>query len=279
MLVTLAVVTFVHQRAAPAEARPFLRGLGTPIVAAASVSVAAAFTATLVFPGRRPTRPRLHPRLDPAEPTGYRPPGTAGRLLVGRTGRTHHAPDRHRGAATLPLSRRRRRDLAKHAVEQDYPHVPGEAVPRLHAVRKAIAKSHVTEELDPTLVAFFAISSLGLATIVLDLIGIGPTQLVTKLSGQHNGTAVLAAYVTDAGIWIVSLLVIVGFCAYRSVETRRVVVVFWDSPSGRVRSTRSAPARAGARAGGAPASGFPDNSQRSRLVFPGQPPAFHGGAW
>ncbi|NYH41321.1 hypothetical protein HNR22_001048 [Micromonospora jinlongensis] len=44
--------------------------------------------------------------------------------------------------------------------------------------------------------------------------------------------AVLAAYVTDAGVWVISLLVIclmvLGFRAYRSSQTRRVVAVLWD---------------------------------------------------
>lgn len=232
LLVVLAVVTFVRQRAAPAGARPFLRGLGTPIVAAAAVSVAGAFTATLVFRvadyldrGHVPDPIRPNPQaVGPLEPpVAYWWVALAGltTLLIVAVAAT----------ATLLLSRRRRRDLAEHITEQDYPDVPTDAVPRLRAVREAIARSHVTEELGPMLVAFFMISSLGLATIVLDLIGIGPSQLAAKLSGQP-GTSPLAVYVTDAGIWVISLLVIglmiLGFRSYRSVETRRVVAVLWD---------------------------------------------------
>ncbi|MFE9655620.1 hypothetical protein [Micromonospora sp. NPDC006431] len=99
-------------------------------------------------------------------------------------------------------------------------------------MREIVAKSHVAEELGPMLVAFFLISSLGLATIALDLIGVGPTQLATQLSGQRDGTAVLAAYLTDVGIWAISLLVIglmiLGYRSYRSAETRRLVAVLWD---------------------------------------------------
>ncbi|WP_117669900.1 hypothetical protein [Micromonospora sp. MW-13] len=233
LLVTLAVVTVARQRAAPPGARPFLRGLGTPLVAAVAVSVGAAFTATLVFRVAdqldrgtipdpiRPSPPGVGP-LDP--PVAYwwaALAGLAALLVVAAA-----------AAATLVLSRRRRHDLAERVIEQDYPQAPSHAAPRLRTVRQAIARSHATEELGPMLVAFFVISSLGLATIVLDLFGIGPTQLAARVGGQRGGAAVLAAYVTDAGIWIVSLLVIglviVGYRAYRSVETRRVVAVLWD---------------------------------------------------
>ncbi|MEU5943158.1 hypothetical protein ABZ807_29245 [Micromonospora sp. NPDC047548] len=232
LLVTLAVVTFVRQRVAPPGARPFLRGLGTPILAAASVSVAAAFTATLNFRVAdqldrgaipdpiRPNPPAIGPLEPPVAYWWAALAGLAALLILAAA-----------AAATLLLSRRRRRDRAERIVRKDYPRAPADAAPRLHAVRDTIAMSHVTEELGPMLVAFFVISSLGLATIVLDLFGIGPTQLAAEVS-RHSGPAVLAAYVTDAGIWIISLLVIglliLGFRAYRSAETRRVVAILWD---------------------------------------------------
>ena len=49
LLVALTVVTYTRQRAVRDGERPVLRGLGTPIVAAAAVSIGAAFTATLVY--------------------------------------------------------------------------------------------------------------------------------------------------------------------------------------------------------------------------------------
>ncbi|MEU4639469.1 hypothetical protein [Micromonospora sp. NPDC023814] len=233
LLVAIAVVTFARQWTQPTGTRPFLRGLGTPVVAALSVSVAAAFTATLVFRVAdhldrgyipNPIRPNP-PVLGPLEPpVAYWWAALAGlTALLIITGIT---------TATLVLSRRRRRTLAERVVAQDYPQVPLDAAPRLRLVRETVAKSHVTEELAPVLVAFFLISSLGLATIALDLIGIGPTQLAAKLSGQRDGTGLLVAHVTDVAIWVISLLVIsllvLGFRSYRSAETRRLVAVLWD---------------------------------------------------
>ncbi|MEV0810489.1 hypothetical protein [Micromonospora sp. NPDC050200] len=232
LLVMLTVVTALRQRAARPGARHFLRGLGTPILAAASVSVAGAFTATLLFRVAdqldrgdipdpiRPNPPGIGP-LDP--PVAYWWAALAGltALLILAAA----------AAATLLLSRRRRRDLAERIVRQDYPRAPANTTPRLETVRETIAKSHVTEELGPMLIAFLVISSLGLATIVLDLIGLGPTELADEVS-RRSGPAVLTAYVTDAGIWIISVLVIslmiLGFRSYRSAETRRVVAVLWD---------------------------------------------------
>ncbi|MEU3453577.1 hypothetical protein ABZ671_08230 [Micromonospora sp. NPDC006766] len=232
LLVAIAVVTVVRQRAIPTDSRPMLRGLGTPVVAALSVSVASAFTATLVF--------RVADQLDRGyipDPIGPSPPsygpleppvaywwaalaGLVSLLLVAAA-----------VAATLALSRRRRRALADRVVQEDYPQVPTDAVARVRLVHKIIAKSQVTDELVPVLIAFFVISSLGLATVALDLLGIGPTELAARI-GRTGATALIAAYVTDAGIWVISLLVVglvlLGYRAYRSRETRRMVAVLWD---------------------------------------------------
>ncbi|MFC0507079.1 hypothetical protein [Micromonospora costi] len=233
LLVLIAVLTLARQRAHPAGARPFLYGLGTPLVAALSVSVASAFTATLVFRvadqldrGRIPDPFRPNPpALGPLEP----PVTYWWAALAGLTALLFVTVA---AAVTLLASRRRRRARAQRVIEEDYPDAPAAARSRLGAVRDTIARSHVTEELGPVLVAFFVISSLGLAAVVLDLVGVGPTQIAAQISGHSRGTAVLAAYVTDAGIWIISLLVIglliVGFRAYRSAETRRLVAVLWD---------------------------------------------------
>ncbi|MBG6065484.1 hypothetical protein [Micromonospora ureilytica] len=233
LLVLLAVVTYTRHRAVRSEGRPFLRGLGTPIVAAAAVSVGAAFTATLVYRtadaldhGHIPDPIRPDPSsLGPLEPpVAYWWAALAGlaALLIGAAATS----------ATLLLSRRRRRRLAERIVERDYPTVTAESAYRLCQVRETIARSRVTEELGPVLIAFLVIASLGLATVALDVIGIGPTQLAARLSGQSGVLAVLAAYVTDAGVWVISLLVIclaiLGFRSYRSPQTRRVVAILWD---------------------------------------------------
>ncbi|WP_091192788.1 hypothetical protein [Micromonospora narathiwatensis] len=235
LLVAIAVVALARtrQKTDPAESRPWLRGLGTPVVAAMSVSIAAAFTATLVFrvadyldrgyipDPLRPNPPAYGP-LEP--PVAYWWAALAGltALLIVTAA----------AAATVLLTRYRRRILARRIVERDFPHVPPHAAARLRLVRTTIARSQVTEELGPMLVVFFVVSALGLATVALDLLGIGPTELVSRLSGQHDGIGLLAAYVTDAGIWFISLLVVglilLGYRAYRSRETRRLVAIVWD---------------------------------------------------
>ncbi|MGW4680709.1 hypothetical protein ACWEOS_19785 [Micromonospora taraxaci] len=233
LLVVLTVVTYLRHRGAHRDERPVLRGLGSPIMAAAAVSVGAAFTATLVYRvadaldhGAIPDPIRPNPPIvGPLEPpVAYWWAALAGlaALLIGAAVTS----------ATLLLSRRRRRRLAARIVERDYPDVPAADAHRLHLVQETIARSRVTEELGPVLVAFLVIASLGLATVTFDVIGIGPTQLAARLGGHGGAFAVLAAYVTDAGVWVISLLVIcllvLGFRAYRSSQTRRVVAVLWD---------------------------------------------------
>ncbi|MBQ0901094.1 hypothetical protein [Micromonospora sp. U21] len=233
LLVVLTVVTYTRQRAARDDERPFLRGLGTPIMAAAAVSVGAAFTATLVYRVAdaldhgdipdpiRPNPPIVGP-LEPPVAYWWAALAGLGALLIGAAVTS----------ATLLLTRRQRRRLAARIIERDYPDVSAEDAHRLRLVRETIARSRITEELGPVLVAFLLIASLGLATVTFDVIGIGPTQLADRLGGHGGAAAVLAAYVTDAGVWVISLLVlclmILGFRAYRSAQTRRVVAVLWD---------------------------------------------------
>lgn len=230
LLVVLALVTMAPR--APGS-RSVLAGLGMPVVAAASVTVAGAFAATLVFrvadfldrgslPGPIwPDPPGVAP-LDP--PVAYWWAALAGlsALLIAT------------GAAslTLVISRRRRGRRAARIVERDYPDVTPRAASRREVVRETIARSHVTDELGPILVTFFVMSSVGLATIAFDLVGIGPTQLVARLSQDPAQTTLLTAYVTDGGVWLISLLVIglmiLAFRSYRSAETRRTVAALWD---------------------------------------------------
>ncbi|MFG3580063.1 hypothetical protein [Micromonospora chersina] len=230
LLVVLAVVTVTPR---PAGSRTVLAGLGMPVVAAASVTVGGAFAATLVFrvadfldrgslPGPIwPDPPGIAP-LDP--PVAYWWAALAGlAALIIAT-----------GAASLTVlgGRRRRRRRAARIVERDYPDGQPGTTSRRDVVREVIAHSHVTDELAPILVTFFVMSTLGLATIAFDLIGIGPTQLVARLSRDPAKTTLLTAYVTDGGVWLISLLVIglmiLAFRSYRSAETRRTVAALWD---------------------------------------------------
>ncbi|MFJ8689710.1 hypothetical protein [Micromonospora wenchangensis] len=233
LLVLIAAVTLAQQRTRPTGTRMLLGGLGTPLVAAMSVTVASAYTTTLVFRtadrldrGRipdpiRPSPPALGPLEPPVAYWWAALAGLAALLVVTAA-----------VAITLPTARHRRRRYAQHVVERDYPDAPASAAAQLAVVRKTIARSFITEELGPTLVAFFVVSTFGLATVALDLVGIGPTQLAARLGRRHDVFAVLTAYITDVGIWIISILVIglliLGYRAYRSPETRRVVGVLWD---------------------------------------------------
>lgn len=233
LLVLLAGVTVTRVRRAGIRIGPALGGFGTPIVAAASVTVGAAFAATLVFRvadqlDRNHIPGPVHP--DPSGVAPLDPPVTywwaalagLGALLIVAAA----------AVATLVLGRRRRRRLAESIVRHDYPRAPAYSAARRRVVQEAIARSRVTDELGPVLTAFFLISSLGLATIAFDVIGIGPTQLATKLFAAHTEATLLAAYATDAGVWLISLLVIglmiLAFRSYRSKETRRIVAILWD---------------------------------------------------
>ncbi len=233
LLMIIALVTVLRRRPELSGARPFLRGLGTPLVGALSVITGTAFSATLDFRVADlldrgdipdPVRPNP-PTFGPLEPpVAYWWAALAGllALVVVVTA----------AAATLLGSRRRRRALADRVVKRDYPDAPPEAAPRLEVVRRTIAKSQVTDRFGPVLAAFFVVSALGLATMGFDLLGIGPTQLVARVSVHGRMTAVTTAYATDAGIWVLSLLVlslvIVGFRARRSTGVRRLVAIVWD---------------------------------------------------
>ncbi|GAB3352830.1 hypothetical protein GCM10027452_21350 [Micromonospora halotolerans] len=133
---------------------------------------------------------------------------------------------------TLLATRRRRRRRAAQIVERDYPEVPARETNRREEVRETIARSRVAEELGPILITFLVMSSLGLATIAFDVIGIGPTQLVGRLTAEPEHATLLTAYVTDGGVWLISLLVIglmiLAFRSYRSAQTRRTVAALWD---------------------------------------------------
>ncbi|MEV0001570.1 hypothetical protein AB0H28_04690 [Micromonospora sp. NPDC050980] len=233
VLLVLLAVTAVRSRVADARDRPFLGGLGTPIVAATSMTIAGAFAGALVFrvadqldrgylPGPvRPDPPGVAP-LEP--PVAYWWAALAGLATLAILA----------GAASITylLTARRRRRLAERVVARDYRDAPPAAAPRLDAVRKAIARSHVAEELGPILVAFFVIAALGLIAIAFDAIGLGPAQLVTRLTARPTKSALLTTYVTDAGVWLISLLVIgfvvLAYRAYRSEQTRRTVAALFD---------------------------------------------------
>nr|WP_236647126.1 hypothetical protein [Micromonospora acroterricola] len=233
LLLLIAGVTAVDSSMTRRVGRPILRGLGTPVVAATSVTVASAFAATLVFrvadqldrgtvPGPTRTDAPGVPPLEPAITYWWSAlAGLAALMILAAAVGT-----------ALIHSRQRRRRIAERVVAVDYPDVPPQAAPRLAAVRQAIARSHVTEELGPVLIAFFLIAALGLATITLDVLGLGPSRFTAELGAQRAEGDLVTAYVTDGGIWIISLLVIgfllLAYRSYRSADTRRAVAALFD---------------------------------------------------
>jgi hypothetical protein len=130
------------------------------------------------------------------------------------------------------LTRPRQRIAAERVADADFPDTPPQAQERLHAVRDAILKSHLPEQFAPFVVVYFVLSLLTLTFTGLDLAGVGPTQLASRIGGQHGTLVRITAYLTDVGTYSLGLvvlgLVLVGLLAFRSAATRRLVGTVWD---------------------------------------------------
>ncbi|WBB68541.1 hypothetical protein [Micromonospora sp. WMMD812] len=233
LLLGLAALTVRHRRRTRTETPPILLGMGTPVLAAAAVIVAAAYSATFVYRTAdlldrgaipNPVRAPLPgaPPLEPPAADWWAATAAIVGLLIAAAAL----------ASSLLLTRRRRRRNAERIVRRDFPHVPPEARSRLVTVELAVARSQATELFGPTLVALLLISSVGLGTIVLDLVGTGPTQLASRLSADKSQAARVAAYLTDAGIYLISAvvigLVVLSVTVYRSPDARRTLSALWD---------------------------------------------------
>ncbi|MFI6263097.1 hypothetical protein [Micromonospora sp. NPDC051006] len=233
LLLGLAALTVRYRRRTRTETPPILLGMGTPALAAAAVIVAAAYSATFVYraadlldrgaipnPVRAPL-PGAPPLAPPAADWWAATAAVVGLLIAAAA-----------MASSLLLTRRRRRRDAERIVRRDFPEVPPEARSRLVTVELAIARSQATEVFGPTLVALLLISSVGLGTIVLDLIGTGPTQLAAELSNDKSQAARIAAYLTDAGIYLIGAvvvgLVVFSVTVYRNPDKRGTLAALWD---------------------------------------------------
>ncbi|WP_433532144.1 hypothetical protein ACQPYA_08900 [Micromonospora sp. CA-263727] len=233
LLVALVVATIHQRRRSPTAALSWLSGLASPVLAAAAVAAAYGFSAALVYRVAdfldrgdipNPARPDQPGGAELEPPVSYRWAALAGLAAVMVV-----------AASTIwriYISRRRRRRLAESIVQQDFPDVPPEGTPRRNVVREIIARAAIAEQLSPVFTTFLLLSLLGVTTVALDLIGIGPSQLSRVLVHSDSGGTKELALATDVGIYVIGLvgvgIVLLGLLSYRSEETRRTVAVIWD---------------------------------------------------
>ncbi|WP_233559082.1 hypothetical protein [Micromonospora radicis] len=233
-LLVALVVTTVHQRRRSHERHSsLLSGLATPVLAAASIAAAYGFSAALVYRVAdfldrgeipNPARPN-EPGAPPLEPpVSYRWAALAGLAAVMVVAAV--------AIWRILASRRRRRRLAERIVRRDFPDPPPEAVPRRSTVREVVARAAVVEQLRPVFVVFLVLSLIGVATVALDLVGIGPSDLSRRLARTDGTATTNLAYATDIGIYVIGLvaagILVIGLLSYRSEGTRRTVAVIWD---------------------------------------------------
>ncbi|GIJ80325.1 hypothetical protein SAMN05443287_101436 [Micromonospora phaseoli] len=233
LLIALVGAVWHQRRRSRTTGASWLGGFASPVLAGAAVAAAYGFAAALVYrvadlldrgdiPNpARPDRPDAPP-LEP--PVSYRWAALAGLATILVV------------AATvlwrIAVTRRRRRQLAEKIVRQDFPDPPSEALPRRDAVREIIARAAIGEHLGPVFTVFLILSLLGITTVALDLIGIGPSQLSTRLAGTDGQATTNLALATDVGMYVIGLaalgIVVLALFSYRSDETRRTVAVVWD---------------------------------------------------
>ncbi len=233
LLVALVITTLHQRRRSSGRHGAWISGLTAPVIAAAAIAAGYGFSAALVYrvadfldrgdiPNPVRPNPPGAPPLEP--PVTYRWAALAGLAAILVV-----------AVATLWRSwttRRRRRRLADHIVGRDFPGPPAEARSRRTAVREAVASSAFTEQLGPVFIAFLVLSLLGVATAALDLLGIGPSQLSSRLFGTDGTATRNLALLTDVGIYVIGMIalgiLLLGLLSYRSQGTRRTVAVLWD---------------------------------------------------
>ncbi|GLY25925.1 hypothetical protein [Micromonospora sp. NBRC 101691] len=233
-LLGVLVVTTLHQRRrSRTAATSWLGGLATPVFAAAAVASSYGFAAALVYrvadvldrgsiPNPARPNPAGAPPLEP--PVSYRWAALAGLVAVLVV-----------AAVTLwriGTTRRRRRRLADEIVARDFPDPPPDALPRRATVRETVARAAVAEQFGPVFTTFLVLSLLGVTTVALDLVGIGPAELSQRLADTDGQAATRLALATDVGMYVIGLvavgIVVLGLLSYRSEETRRTIAVIWD---------------------------------------------------
>ncbi|MET8231432.1 hypothetical protein ABZS77_12270 [Micromonospora sp. NPDC005298] len=221
LLAALGVVLL--WRRDPRRGVPPLFGLGALVIAAAGVSLAAAYAAELVY--------RAADFLDRHVSTGEG-------IVAGPPRAYTWAIFGFLRAVLLTLivaglfvvvSRRRRRRAAAAIVAHDYPDAPAGAEPRLRQVRAAIARARFTERLVPLAVAYGCFAGLGTATTTVGLLGYFPSEIVERFAGLP---ADAVTFGIAFGSWVIAAiilgLIVGGVFAYRTVPFRRHVGVLWD---------------------------------------------------
>lgn len=220
LLAALAAVLLVRRDRRP-PGRP-LFGLGALVVAAAAISLAAAFSAELVY--------RVTDFLDrdaqTAAGVAAGPPRAYTWAIFGFF-RTVLITLVVAGLVTL-ISRPGRLRAAAAIVARDHPD-RAEAGPRLRQVREAIAHARFTELLIPLAVVYAGLAAAGTATTTVGLLRVVPGDVVERFAGLP---ADLVSIAIAAGSWLIALvilgLVLGGIFAHRTAGFRRHVGVLWD---------------------------------------------------
>ncbi|WP_433528845.1 hypothetical protein ACQPYA_21230 [Micromonospora sp. CA-263727] len=233
LLAALVVTTLHQRRRSRTTAKAWLSGLAAPIFGIAAVAAAYGFSAALVYRVAdfldrgeipNPARPNV-PGAPPLEPpVSYRWAALAGLAAVLVVTAT--------AIYRIVQTRRRRRRLAEAIVRQDFPEPPPEALPRRAVVQQIIARAALAEQISPVFIVFLVLSLLGVATVALDLTGIGPSDLTRKLARTDGTVSTELAYATDIGMYVIGLvalgIVLFGLLSYRSEGTRRTIAAIWD---------------------------------------------------
>jgi hypothetical protein len=223
----------VGGRLGSVPARTLFRGLGTPVFNSIAVGLAALFSSALVdrvadFLDRgripSPNQPLLPGRAPLEPPISYRWAAFGGVVAV--------LVVTLFGLARGRLNRSGQRAAAERVAEKDFPDAPPMARTQLRAVRDAIIESRIPEQLAPFVVLYFVLSSLSLTFTALDLAGVGPAQVATRIGGRDSWLAHVTEYLTDVGTYSLGLVLfgvaLFALVAFRSAETRRIVGTLWD---------------------------------------------------
>lgn len=226
LLVLLGLVTVCQRKAK----HRYLFGLGTPIVAAFSLAIAAAFTAGLSF--------RVADFLD-------RSANPAMALGSGANSANRVAPPSSYAWASLGFfltvvavliavalirlvflarMRRQARALTDEDFAADRPADPA----RARDIDDAIADAQLTDGVSKDLGAAFApLAIIAAIFTTLTLAGYRPLGLTS-----HGKPGVLVGVMTNLGTYLIGLfalaLVVLGALAYRNAGLRRIVGVLWD---------------------------------------------------